>query len=67
MTAIFYGVSPAVISLIIHSCWRLGKLGMEDWFQWAVAGLSFVIAHLGSATARQTGAELAVIALQDHG
>jgi chromate transporter len=36
-------VSPAVIALIIHSCWRLGKLGMEDWFQWAVAGLSFLV------------------------
>jgi hypothetical protein len=28
---------------------------------------NIVIAHLGGATARQTGAELAVIALQDHG
>jgi chromate transporter len=43
MTAIFYGVSPAVIALIVHSCWRLGKLGMEDWFQWAVAGVSFLV------------------------
>jgi chromate transporter len=43
MTAIFYGVSPAVIALIIHSCWRLGKLGMEDRFQWAVAGASFLV------------------------
>ena len=43
MTAIFYGVSPAVIALIVHSCWRLGKLGMEDWFQWAVAGASFLV------------------------
>ncbi|HEX5328456.1 MAG TPA: chromate efflux transporter [Acetobacteraceae bacterium] len=43
MTAVFYGVSPAVIALILHSCWRLGKLGMEDWFQWVVAGLSFVV------------------------
>src|ERR1700756_2521110 len=24
MTAIFYGVSPAVIALILHSCYRLG-------------------------------------------
>ena len=30
MTAIFYGVSPAVIALILHSCWRLAKLGMDD-------------------------------------
>jgi chromate transporter len=43
MTAIFYGVSPAVIALIVHSCWRLGKLGMEDRFQWAVAGVSFLV------------------------
>src|SRR5215813_2452505 len=26
--AIFYGVSPAVIALILHSCYRLTKLGM---------------------------------------
>jgi chromate transporter len=43
ITAIFYGVSPAVIALIVHSCWRLSKLGMEDWFQWTVAGASFVV------------------------
>ncbi len=43
MTAIFYGVSPAVIALILHSCWRLSRLGMEDWFQWAVAAVSFAV------------------------
>ncbi len=30
MTAIFYGVSPAVVAVILHSCWRLSKLGIED-------------------------------------
>ena len=34
VTAIFYGVSPAVIALILHSCYRLARLGMEDWLQW---------------------------------
>src|ERR1041385_5062915 len=29
MTAIFYGVSPAVIALILHSCWRLAKRSEE--------------------------------------
>src|SRR5207249_9196396 len=29
LTAIFYGVSPAVIALILHSCYRLANLGME--------------------------------------
>ena len=43
MTAIFYGVSPAVIALILHSCWRLARLGMEDWFQWAIALVAFAI------------------------
>lgn len=43
MTAIFYGVSPAVIALILHSCWRLARLGMEDWFQWSIAAVSFAI------------------------
>jgi chromate transporter len=39
MTAVFYGVSPAVIALILHSCYRLAKLGMEDRLQWAIAGI----------------------------
>src|SRR5438552_5685501 len=43
VTAIFYGVSPAVIALILHSCWRLSKLGMEDWPQWVVAGICLVV------------------------
>jgi chromate transporter len=43
VTAIFYGVSPAVIALILHSCWRLAKLGMDDWRQWAIAGVCFVV------------------------
>ena len=43
MTAIFYGVSPAVIALILHSCWRLAKLGMEDRLQWVIAAICFVV------------------------
>ncbi|MBI3826656.1 MAG: chromate efflux transporter [Candidatus Rokubacteria bacterium] len=41
VTAIFYGVSPAVIALILHSCWRLARLGMEDRLQWAIAVVCF--------------------------
>lgn len=41
MTALFYGVSPAVIALILHSCWRLAKLGMDDWLQWTIAAICF--------------------------
>ncbi|HEV2550630.1 MAG TPA: chromate efflux transporter [Stellaceae bacterium] len=43
ITALFYGVSPAVIALILHSCWRLSKLGMEHWLQWVLAGVCFVV------------------------
>jgi len=41
--AIFYGVSPAVIALILHSCYRLTKLGMTDWLEWGLAAAAFVI------------------------
>src|ERR687887_664364 len=41
--AIFYGVSPAVIALILHSCYRLTKLGMNTWMEWALAVAAFVI------------------------
>jgi chromate transporter len=46
MTAVFYGVSPAVIAMIVHSCWRLTKLGMEDWMQWAIAATAFAVTVL---------------------
>lgn len=35
--AIFYGVSPAVIAMVVYSCYRLTKLGMEDIVQWLIA------------------------------
>src|SRR3989449_1385022 len=43
VAAIFYGVSPAVIALIVHSCYRLAKLGGEDWLQWVIAAVCFVV------------------------
>ena len=43
VTAILYGVSPAVIALILHSCYRLAKLGMEDPVQWAIAAVCLVV------------------------
>ena len=43
VTAIFYGVSPAVIALILHSCYRLAKLGMDDWLPWALAAVAFAV------------------------
>ena len=43
LTSVFYGVSPAVIALILHSCYRLAKLGMEDVLQWTIAIACFVV------------------------
>jgi chromate transporter len=43
VTAIFYGVSPAVIALVLHSCYRLARLGMEDVLQWLLAIVCFAI------------------------
>ena len=43
VTSIFYGVSPAVIALILHSCYRLAKLGMDDRLQWAIAAGAFAV------------------------
>lgn len=41
--AIFYGVSPAAIALILHSCYRLARLGMEDLLQWVIAGACLAV------------------------
>src|ERR1700748_2966904 len=38
VTAIFYGVSPAVIALILHSCYRLAKPRMGERVQWVMGG-----------------------------
>src|SRR5256714_1972558 len=43
VTAIFYGVSPAVIALILHSCYRLAKLGMEDRVQWLISAGCLIV------------------------
>ena len=41
--AIFYGVSPTVIALIAHSCYRLTKLGMDDMVQWLIAAACLAV------------------------
>ena len=48
LTAIIYGVSPAVIALILQSWWRLVRLGMQDRFQYAVAAVGLVAAVVTS-------------------
>lgn len=36
-------MSPAVIALILHSYYRLAKLGMEDLVQWTIAGVCLIV------------------------
>jgi chromate transporter len=43
VNGVFYGVSPAVIALILHSSYRLAKLGMEDRLQWLIAAACFAV------------------------
>src|SRR5256884_6500453 len=38
VTAIFYGVGPALIALLVHPCFRLGQLGGVDWLAMGVCG-----------------------------
>jgi chromate transporter len=40
LTAIIYGVNPAVVALILQSWWRLLRLGIEDRFQYIVGVLA---------------------------
>jgi chromate transporter len=60
LTAIIYGVSPAVIALILQSWWRLVRLGMQDRFQYAVAvvGLAAAVVIPGLLTILFLGAGL---------
>ena len=60
LTAIIYGVSPAVIALILQSWWGLVRLGMQDRFQYAVAvvGLSAAVVLPGLLTILFLGAGL---------
>jgi chromate transporter len=46
VSGVFYGVSPAVIALILHSSYRLAKLGMEDRLQWLIAAACFAVTVL---------------------
>jgi putative chromate ion transporter len=43
VTAIFYGVSPAVFALILHSFCRPAKLSMDDRVQWGIAAVCFIV------------------------
>src|SRR5438128_10377545 len=65
--AIFYGVSPAAIALILHSCYRLTKLGMKDWLEWVLAAAAFVITVTVQAEVALVFVACGIVALAYYG
>jgi chromate transporter len=41
--ALFYGISPVVIALIVHSCYKLGKIALKDVWLWAICGVVAIV------------------------
>src|SRR6267142_2306676 len=39
----FWGAWAGGWALILHSCYRLTKLGMKDWLEWVLAAAAFAI------------------------
>src|SRR5712691_2359151 len=37
--ALFYGISPVVIALIVHSCYTLGKIALKDAWLWGICAV----------------------------
>ncbi|MEL6384763.1 MAG: chromate efflux transporter, partial [Cyanobacteria bacterium J06626_18] len=52
--AIFFGISPVMIAIILGFCWKLGKKSIRDWIGVAIAiavGLAVSFGNLGPWTA----------------
>ena len=47
--ALFYGISPVVIALIVHSCYRLAKIALKDRWLWGIGGIVALITALAQA------------------
>ena len=41
--ALFYGISPVVIALILHSCYTLGKIALKDRWLWGICGVVAIV------------------------
>lgn len=40
--AIFYGLKPAVLAIVLSAAWRIGNRSLKNSWLWALAGLSFI-------------------------
>src|SRR5712691_8924939 len=41
--ALFYGISPVVIALIVRSCYTLGKIALKDVWLWTICAVVAVV------------------------
>ncbi|MGF1524739.1 MAG: chromate efflux transporter [Leptolyngbyaceae cyanobacterium] len=54
LEAVFFGISPVMIAIILGFCWKLGKKSIRDWIGVAIAiavGLAVSFGNLGAWTA----------------
>ena len=49
VAGVLYGLKPAVIALVLHAAWRIGRRALRDAALWAVAALAFVAITLAEA------------------
>jgi chromate transporter len=42
VAAIFYGLKPAVLAIVLAAAWKIGKRSLKNSFLWTLAGLSFI-------------------------
>lgn len=46
LAALFFGVSPVMIAIILGFCWKLGKKAIKDVVSWAIALIIFALTLL---------------------
>jgi chromate transporter len=42
VAGLFYGIKPAVVAIVLHAAWRIGKRVLTDGVLWAIAAAAFV-------------------------
>jgi chromate transporter len=47
--ALFYGIKPAVIAIVLHAAWRIGSRTLRNAWLWTIAAAAFVAIFAGNA------------------
>ncbi len=42
IAAVFYGLKPAVLAIVVAAVIRIGRKALKNWSMWALAGIAFV-------------------------